>query len=118
MNDGKRLASLSVINDDEYEFTIVGDDGTEVTRVLTKQSKKTLIHMLMLDEKEDNPTNNYQSLLEELNDVLEGGDVSLDFEDSPAAATTIRIISDIVGNALRGIKSIEELQKMLDRVIK
>ena len=52
-------------------------------------------------------TDEYRKLLEELNDILEGGDVSLDFEDMPSAATTIRIISDIVGNALRGIDEIE-----------
>ena len=57
----------------------------------------------------------YKKILEELNAVLEGGDVALDFEDAPSAATTLRIISDIVGNALRGIKAVEELKKILDR---
>ena len=51
----------------------------------------------------------YRKLLEELNDILEGGDVSLDFEDMPSAAITIRIISDIVGNALRGAEEMEIL---------
>ena len=49
----------------------------------------------------------YRRLLEELNDILEGGDVSLDFEDMPSAGTTLRIISDIVGNALRGIDEMD-----------
>ena len=57
----------------------------------------------------------YKKVLEELNVVLEGGDVALDFEDAPSAATTLRIISDIVGNALRGIKVVEELKKILDK---
>jgi hypothetical protein len=60
--------------------------------------------------------NEYRRLLEELNDVLEGGDVSLDFENKPSAATTIRIISDIVGNALRGVTYIDELQRRLDDI--
>lgn len=57
----------------------------------------------------------YKKILEELNAILEGGDVALDFEDAPSAATTLRIISDIVGNALRGIKVVEELKKILDK---
>ena len=57
----------------------------------------------------------YKKILEELNAILEGGDVALDFEDMPSAATTLRIISDIVGNALRGIKVVEELKKILDK---
>ena len=62
-------------------------------------------------------TEHYKELLREILNTLEGGDVALDFEDAPSAATTIRVIADIAGNALRGIKAIEELQKMLDRVI-
>ena len=49
----------------------------------------------------------YRRLLEELNDILEGGDVSLDFESMPSAGTTLLIISDIVGNALRDLDAIE-----------
>jgi len=59
----------------------------------------------------------YKRILREILDTLEGGDVSLDFENAPSAATTIRIIADIAGNALRGLEAIEELQKMLDMVI-
>ena len=56
----------------------------------------------------------YKRLLREILDTLEGGDVSLDFEDMPSAATTIRIIANIAGTALRGIESIEELKRILD----
>jgi len=59
----------------------------------------------------------YKRILREILDTLEGGDVALDFEDAPSAATTLRIIADIAGNALRGVEAIEELQKMLNRVI-
>ena len=62
-----------------------------------------------------NMSEQYKKILEELNAILEGGDVALDFEDAPSAATTLRIISDIVGNALRGIKVVEELKKILDK---
>tara|TARA_R110000824_G_scaffold130315_2_gene292113 strand:- start:935 stop:1144 length:210 start_codon:yes stop_codon:yes gene_type:complete len=55
----------------------------------------------------------YKDILEEVSDVLEGGDVALDFEDAPAAATTIRIIQDIVSNALDGIDTHEKLKEML-----
>ena len=57
----------------------------------------------------------YKKVLEELDEVLESGGVALDFEDMPSAAITLHIISDIVGNALRGIKTVEELKKILDK---
>jgi len=57
----------------------------------------------------------YKELLREILDTLEGGDVALDFEDAPSAATTIRIIADIAGNALRGFQFIEALADKLDR---
>lgn len=59
-------------------------------------------------EKEDKQ---FVDILDEINAILEGGDVALDFEHSPSKATTLRIISDIVGNALRGMK---ESKKLLD----
>ena len=57
----------------------------------------------------------YKRILREILDTLEGGDVSLDFEDMPSAATTIRIIADIAGNALRGVEAIEKLHKALNK---
>lgn len=57
----------------------------------------------------------YKRILREILDTLEGGDVSLDFEDAPSAATTIRIIANIAGTALRGVEEIERLHKALDR---
>ena len=57
----------------------------------------------------------YKELLREILDTLEGGDVALDFEDAPSAATTIRIIADIAGNALRGFKFIEALADKLGK---
>ena len=60
-------------------------------------------------------TEQYKRILREILDTLEGGDVSLDFEDAPSAATTIRIIANIAGTALRGVESIEELKGILDK---
>ena len=62
-------------------------------------------------------TENYKRILHEILAILEGGDVSLDFEHAPSAATTLRIITDIAGNALRGIEAIEELWTIVDRVV-
>jgi len=60
-------------------------------------------------------TEQYKRILREILDTLEGGDVALDFEDAPSAATTLRIIANIAGTALRGIESIEELKRILDK---
>tara|TARA_R110002096_G_scaffold313544_1_gene507844 strand:- start:246 stop:473 length:228 start_codon:yes stop_codon:yes gene_type:complete len=57
---------------------------------------------------------NYKSILEEISDVLEGGDVAIDFENAPSAATTIRIIQAIVSNALDGVRAGEEMKNMFN----
>ena len=62
-------------------------------------------------------TEQYKRILREILDTLEGGDVSLDFEDAPSAATTLRIIANIAGTALHGVEAIEELQQVIDRVV-
>lgn len=59
----------------------------------------------------------YEQILCEVLDVLEGGDVALDFEEMPAAATTIRIIAKIAGDALTGMRAIRELSDMINKVI-
>ena len=53
----------------------------------------------------------YKQTLSEVLDVLEGGDIALDFTELPSAVTTIRIIANIAGNAL---KDITETRKLLD----
>jgi len=58
----------------------------------------------------------YKRILREILDTLEGGDVALDFEDAPSAATTLRIIANIAETALRGVETIEELQKVLNKL--
>ena len=59
-------------------------------------------------------TEQYKRILRKILDTLEGGDVSLDFEDAPSAATTIRIIANIAGDALRNTEATEELMKALN----
>jgi hypothetical protein len=56
----------------------------------------------------------YKQILSEILDILEGGDVSLDFEHMPTAATSIRIIADIAKNALSGIEEIQKVHEMLE----
>ena len=58
----------------------------------------------------------YKRILREILDTLEGGDVALDFEDAPSAATTLRIIANIAGTALRGVEEIEKLHEVLNRI--
>ena len=59
----------------------------------------------------------YEQILCEVLDVLEGGDIALDFENSPSAATTIRIIAKIAGDALIGVISTKELLDMINKVV-
>lgn len=58
---------------------------------------------------EEKQVDYYEQILSEVLEVLEGGDVALDFEEMPSAATTIRIIADIAGNALKGMRATREL---------
>ena len=59
----------------------------------------------------------YRTIHRDILDTREGEEVSRDFEDAPSAATTIRIIANIAGTALRGVEEIEELKESLDRTI-
>tara|TARA_R100000353_G_C6415913_1_gene171718 strand:- start:181 stop:468 length:288 start_codon:yes stop_codon:yes gene_type:complete len=59
----------------------------------------------------------YEQILCEVLDVLEGGDIALDFEEMPAAATTIRIIAKIAGDALTGVRATKELLDKLNRAL-
>jgi len=59
----------------------------------------------------------YKEILKNVLDVLEGGDVALDLEDMPSAVTTIRIIADIAGTALKNIEASRELLDALKRKV-
>ena len=55
----------------------------------------------------------YEQLLLELSDVLEGGDVILDYEDFPSAQATLSCIDAIISTKLRNIRETRELQSKL-----
>ena len=58
----------------------------------------------------------YELLLEEVADILEGGDVVHDLYSIPSAATTISIVADTVNNALKGIRAIRDMQNGLREI--
>ena len=60
--------------------------------------------------------NQYKAILEEISDVLEGGDVALDFEDKPYCQGILNAINAIVNQSLNNIRDSEELMALL-RVI-
>ena len=60
----------------------------------------------------------YKGLLEDICDILEGGDVALDFEDAPHKATTIGCIMAIVSNELSNMRATDELFSSLAKVLK
>jgi|TARA_R100000278_G_scaffold26745_1_gene24522 hypothetical protein len=53
-------------------------------------------------------------LLSEISDVLEGGDVRLDFEDWPAYAVIIDSINALVSHHLRSLQSFNEMMGILE----
>ena len=55
----------------------------------------------------------YKAILEELSDVLEGGDVVLDFEDAPYCQGVLNAINAIVKQSLDNIRDNEQLQVLL-----
>ena len=58
----------------------------------------------------------YTNILIDILATLEGGDVQLDFEESPAAAATLRIIANIAADALNIIRANENLLAMFNDV--
>ena len=60
----------------------------------------------------------YKAIMEDISDILEGGDVALDFEDSPHCQSVIRIITLIVSNELRQMKATEEMIELFKELNK
>ena len=58
----------------------------------------------------------YSNILIDILATLEGGDVAIDFEESPAAAATLRIIANIAADALNIIRANENLLAMFNDV--
>ena len=60
----------------------------------------------------------YKAIMEDISDILEGGDVALDFEGSPHCQSVIRIITLIVSNELRQMKATEEMIELFKELNK
>jgi agmatine/peptidylarginine deiminase len=58
----------------------------------------------------------YHMLMMELSDVLEGGDVGLDFEGNGRMIGVISCISAIVRNELHSIDTVNQLQAILKEI--
>jgi len=58
----------------------------------------------------------YKNILIDILGILEGGDAQIDFEDSPAAAATIRIIANIAADALQIMEANENLLAMFSAI--
>lgn len=57
--------------------------------------------------------NNFRELLCELSDVLEGGDVALDYEGYPAYIAIIQTIDTIISERLKQMKEADEYFSLL-----
>mgnify|MGYP003149581666 CR=1 FL=1 len=51
----------------------------------------------------------FRDILREINDILENGDVRLDFEDHPAYSAFLDVLSTLVGGKLRDMKTMDNL---------
>ena len=61
--------------------------------------------------------NNFRELLCELSDVLEGGDVALDFEDYPAYVAIIESINAIISQRLRQMSEADKFSGLLKELL-
>ena len=66
--------------------------------------------------KEDYNIKVFESILAEISDILEGGDIVEDFENNPYAVGIIRSLNSIVGNELRAIRATKELLKNMEEL--
>lgn len=65
----------------------------------------------------DNVRNNFRELMCELSDVLEGGDVALDFEGYPAYIAVIQSIDAIISQRLRLMKEADRFSGLLKELL-
>lgn len=61
--------------------------------------------------------NNFRELLCELSDVLEGGDVALDFEEYPAYVAIIESINAIISQRLRQMSEADKFSGLLKELL-
>lgn len=58
----------------------------------------------------------FRNILREINDILENGDVRLDFEEFPAYRCFLDVLSTIVGGRLRDMKATDELVTKMEKI--
>ena len=60
------------------------------------------------------PIEQYEQILKSICDILENGDVMLDFVDEPNRATTLGIIHTIVADQIKKVKTQKEVLRLLN----
>tara|TARA_X000001382_G_scaffold90853_1_gene65480 strand:- start:176 stop:391 length:216 start_codon:yes stop_codon:yes gene_type:complete len=70
-----------------------------------------------MNKMSDEVRNNFRELLCELSDVLEGGDVALDFEGYPAYIAIIESIDAIISQRLRQMKEADKFSGLLKELL-
>lgn len=63
----------------------------------------------------DSKREDFRNILREINDILENGDVRLDFEEFPAYHCFLDVLSTIVGGRLRDMKATDELVAKIEK---
>ncbi len=58
----------------------------------------------------------FRNILREINDILENGDVRLDFEEFPAYHCFLDVLSTLVGGRLRDMRTTDELVKKMEKI--
>jgi hypothetical protein len=79
-----------------------------------EQCRQLALDDELVDEEPDDYRGRYEDLMLELCDVLEGGDVKLDFEDHPRLMGVIGCIFTLVKHELEAIASWKEFETMME----
>jgi len=82
------------------------------------EANKDAIQAVIAEEKEKHEAvrDDFRDILNTISDVLEGGDVRLDFDGYPAYQAVLDCINAIVGGRLRDMKMMDEIMKKLEKV--
>jgi len=82
------------------------------------EANKDAIQAVIAEEKERHEAvrDDFRDILNAISDVLEGGDVRLEFDGYPAYQAVLDCINAIVSQRLRDMKATDELVVMLESV--
>ncbi len=69
-----------------------------------------------MSERAEEAREGFRTILENINDELEGGDVVLDFEAFPAYHIFLDVLNTLVGQKLRDMKATDELMEKLNKI--